>query len=61
MKKIVEKKKVTTVLSVFFQMIQKFTRGVCMIRSMIFLKIHFRDINTDIVRIKIPTMHFFPW
>ena len=59
-KKMVGKKKVTTDLLVFFQMFQKFTNGVCMIRSMIFLKINFLDINADFVRVSIPKMHFFP-
>ena len=49
-KKMVEKKKVTTDLSVFFQIFQKFLKGVCMIRSMFFLKISFRDINADFVK-----------
>ena len=35
-KKMVIKKKVTTDLLVFFQMFQKFTKDICMIRSMIF-------------------------
>ena len=43
----VVKKKVTTDLLVFFQMFQKFTKGVFMIRSMIFLKTNFLDINAD--------------
>ena len=40
-KKMVEKKKVTTDLSIsfqMFQMFQKFTKGVCMIRSMTFFE-----------------------
>ena len=49
-KKMVEKKKITG-LSVFFQMFQKFTKGVCMVRSMIFLKKFFRDMNLDFVRV----------
>ena len=44
-KEMVEKKKVTIDLLVFFKMFQKFTKVVCMIRSMIFLKINFLDIN----------------
>ena len=60
-KKMVEKKKVTTDLLVFFQMFQKFTKDVCMIRSMVFLKINFRHINADFVRVSIPKMHFLPW
>ena len=44
----VGKKKVTTDLLVFFQMFQNFTEGVCMIRSMMFLKISFLDINADL-------------
>ena len=60
-KKMVEKKKVTTDLLVFFQMFQKFTKGVCMTRSMIFLKINFLNTNADFVRVLIPKMHFFPW
>ena len=55
------KEKVTTNLLVFFQMFQKFTKGVCMIRSMIFLKINFLNTNADFVRVSIPKMHFFPW
>ena len=35
-KKMIEKKKVTTDLSVFFQMFQKFSKDVCMIKSMTF-------------------------
>ena len=60
-KNMVGKKKVTTDLLVFFQMFQKFTKGVCMIRSMIFLKINFLNTNADFVRVSIPKMHFFPW
>ena len=60
-KKMVGKKKVTIDLLVFFQTSRKFTKGVCMIRSMIFLKINFLDINVGFVRISIPKMHFFPW
>ena len=60
-KKMVKKKKVTTDLSVFFQMFQKSTKGVFLIKSMIFLKINFLDINADFVRVLIPKMHFFPW
>ena len=60
-KKMVGKKKVTIDLLIFFQTSRKFTKGVCMIRSMIFLKIHFLDINVGFVRISIPKMHFFPW
>ena len=60
-KKMVGKKKVTTDLLVFFQMFQKFTKGVCMIRSMIFLRINFLNTNADFVRVSIPKMHFFPW
>ena len=41
-------------------MFQKFTKGVCMIRSMIFLKINFLDVNADFGRVSIPKMHFFP-
>ena len=37
-KKMVEKKKVTTDLSVFFQIFQKFMKGVYMIRSMFFFE-----------------------
>ena len=55
------KEKVTTDLLVFFQIFQKFTKGVCMIRSMIFLKINFLNTNADFVRVSIPKMHFFPW
>ena len=44
----VGKKKVTTDLLVFFQMFQNLTEGVCMIRSMMFLKISFLDINADL-------------
>ena len=40
-RKMVGKKKVTTDLLVFFQMFQKFTKGVCIIRSIIFLKTNF--------------------
>ena len=47
-KKMVGKKKVTTDLLVFFQMFQNFTEGVYIIRSMIFLKISFLDINADL-------------
>ena len=50
---IVEKEKVTTDLSAFFEMFQKFTKGVCMIRSMI-LQANFLDINADFVRVSIP-------
>ena len=39
-KKLVEKKKVTTDLPVFFPMFQKFMKGVCTIRSMMFFKIN---------------------
>ena len=46
-KKILGKKKVITDLLPFFQMFQKFTKGVCMIRSMICLKINFLDTNTS--------------
>ena len=60
-KKMVGKQKVTTDLLVFFQMFQKFTEGVCMIRSMIFLKINFLNTNADFVRVSIPKMIFFPW
>ena len=59
-KKMVGKKKITTDLLVFFQMFQKFTKSACMIRSMIFLKINFLDINADFVRVSIPKMHFLP-
>ena len=45
--RMVETKKVTTGLLVFFQMLQKFTKGVCMIRSIIFLKIRFLDVNVQ--------------
>ena len=55
------KEKMTTDLSVFFQMLQKFTKDVFMIKSMIFQKINFLDINADFVRVSIPKMHFFPW
>ena len=58
-KKMVGKKKVTTDLLVFFQVFQKFTKGVYMFRSMIFLKITFLDINADFVRVSIPKMHYF--
>ena len=60
-KKMLGKKKVTTDLLLFFQMFQKFTKGVYMIRSMIFFKINFLDINADFTRVSIPKMHFFPW
>ena len=59
-KKMLEKKKVTTDVSVFFQMFQNFTKGVCVIISMILLKINFLDINADFVKVSIPKMHFFP-
>ena len=55
------KEKVTTDLLVFFQMFQKFRKGVCMIRSGIALKINFLDINADIARVSIPKIPFFPW
>ena len=44
----VGKKKVTADLLVFFQiqMFQKFTKGVCMIRCRISLKINFLDIRS---------------
>ena len=58
-KKMVGKKKVTTDLLVFFQVFQKFTKGVYMFRSMIFLKITFLDINADFARVSIPKMHYF--
>ena len=60
-KKMVGKEKVTTDLLIFFQICQKFRKGVCMIRSTIFLKISLLDINADFVSVSIPKMHFFPW
>ena len=60
-KKMVGKEKVTADLFVFFQICQKFTKGVCMIGSTIFLKISLLDINADFVSVSIPKMHFFPW
>ena len=56
-KKVVEKKKVTTGVSVFCQMFQKFTKVVCMIRSIIFYILY---INEDFLRVTIPKLHFFP-
>ena len=47
-KKMVEKKKVTTDLLVFCQMFQVFTKSVCMIRSMVLLKINFQYIKMQI-------------
>ena len=60
-KMMVERKNVTTNLSLFFQMLQMFTKRVSMMKSMIFLKIYFRDVNADFVRVSIPKMHFFSW
>ena len=60
-KKYGRKEKVTTDLLAFFQMFQKFTKGVCMIRSMIFLKINFLNTNADFVMVSISKIHFFPW
>ena len=65
-KKVVQSNDIPTKLiksfsGLFFQMFQKFTKGVCMIRSMIFLKINFLNTNADFVRVSIPKMHFFPW
>ena len=60
-KKLVEKKKVTTDLPVFFPMFQKFMKGVCTIRSMMFFKINVWDINSDFAGVSIPKMNFFLW
>ena len=50
--------KVATDLLVLFQMFQKFTKSVCMIRSMVFLKIIFQDINADFVAVSITKILF---
>lgn len=52
-KKIVEKRKVTTGLLVISQMFEKYKKDIYMIKLMIFLKIGFRDINVAFTRVSI--------
>ena len=42
-------------------MFQKFMKGVCTIRSMMFFKINVWDINSDFAGVSIRKMNFFLW
>ena len=60
-KTMAEKRKVTIGLLVFFQMFQKYTKDVYMIKSMTFLTITFQKINAAFERVPIINIPFFPW